>query len=310
MNKTVVISGADGFIGSHLSKHLVKCGYEVYALSLSDSPTIGRIKDCTGINIVECDSDNYKNAARALPYKPRAFFHLAWIGVSPENRKSAQLQKANLDLVINAVNLAHEIDAQMFIFPGSTMEYSYSNHIINADAPPSPQNAYGAAKIAAKYFCEVMCKQYEIPFIYTVISGIYAADRIDNNVIYYTISSLLKGEKPKLTRLEQLWDYVHIDDVVKAFSLILEKGRGGSFYSIGHGDNQPLYKYIFKIRDIINPELPLGVGEVPYESNRLPMSVVDLTALQEDTGFIPHVDFETGIKEVIEEIKNQKSYSE
>ena len=56
------------------------------------------------------------------------------------------------------------------------------------------------------------------------------------------------------------------------------------------------------IRDLIDPELPLGIGDVPYQDDRIPNSCVDLTRLREDTGFEPRVPFEVGIKEVISSI--------
>ena len=152
-----------------------------------------------------------------------------------------------------------------------------------------------------------MCSDYatrnNIDFVYAIVAGIYAADRRDNNVIFYTIDKLLRGEKPMLTRLEQLWDYVYIDDVMDAFFLIGEKGKGGAVYAIGHGDNWALSNYIDIIHRAINPELPLGIGEVPYTSDVMPSSCIDLTDIERDTGFRPKIDFETGISRVIKRIR-------
>ena len=152
-----------------------------------------------------------------------------------------------------------------------------------------------------RYICQELCHELQLPYIYVVITSIYGADRIDNNVISYTIKTLLNGDRPALTRLTQLWDYVHIDDVVYALYLIAKSGKADAFYAVGHGDNWPLANYIYTIRDLINPELPLGVGEISYKDSRQPSSCVDLTALQKDTGFKPQINFETGIKRTIEQ---------
>ena len=303
MQRRIVITGADGFIGSHLSRFLASHGYEVYAVTLPGSPTQERIRGITGIHIVEGDLGQIGQFAEKLPPDIFAMVHLAWIGVSPEHRKSIDIQKKNLDLTLNAVRLASQIGVEKFVFPGSTFEYLYSGTIINRDTKPSPQDAYGASKIAARYYGEILCGQLGISFIYTVITGIYAADRLDNNVINYAITELLHERKPSLTRLEQLWDYVHIDDVVNAMEAIIRRGKKGGFYVIGHGDNCALSKYIFTIRDLINPALPLGIGDIPYSSDRMPMSCVDLSELRRDTGFEPEIDFEVGIQQVIENIK-------
>lgn len=301
----VVITGGDGFIGSHLVKYFSAHGFQVYAITIPDSPTLDRIQGLDNVLIVQRDFYDTQALMAELPQEPKALIHLAWTGVSPESRNSLNCQKSNIDLALQAVRLAAVLHAERFVLPGSTMEYSYCGQIINEKACPSPQNAYGAVKISTRYLCAAACEELGVPYIYTVISGIYAADRQDNNVIYYTISQLLNGRKPALTALEQLWDYVHIDDVSRAFYLIATKGMGGSFYAIGHGDNWPLSNYICQIRDIIDPMLPLGIGEIPYKGKCLPSACVDLTKLTLDTGFIPQIPFEIGIREVIKQMKEK-----
>lgn len=303
--RTVVITGGDGFIGSHLVRYFVKKGMMVYALTIPQSPMADRINNIPNVIVLQKDLTDVDTLVALLPQMPEAFIHLAWSGVSPERRNSTKLQIKNIDISLQAVSLAAKIRAKRFILPGSTMEYSYCGQEINENACPSPQNAYGAAKISTRYLCAALCEELKVPYIYAVISGIYAADRTDNNVIYYTITELLKGQKPSLTALEQRWDYIYIDDAAYAFYLIATRGVGGAFYSVGHGDNWPLYQYIYQIRDIIDPSLPLGIGEIPYKDSRLPNACVDMRSIKEDTGFVPQVSFREGIEKVIKCIKEQ-----
>lgn len=304
--KDVVITGADGFIGSHLVKELIVQNYTVTAVIMTNSPIRHRIEGLPNVSIVEGDLTQWETLVSQMPKKPLAFFHLAWAGVSPEDRNSVAVQLPNIDLCLNAVRLAAKIGAQRFILPGSTTEYTDCGGLINEHSRPSPQNAYGAAKISARYLCDSLCEELGLPYIYVVITGIYSADRVDNNVIYYAISSLLEGRRPSFTKLEQMWDYVHIDDVLSALLLIAQKGRSNAFYVIGHGDNWPLANYIYQIRDAIDPNLPLGIGDVPYKNNKMPSSCVDLTSLREDTGFEPQIPFEKGILSVIAKVKETK----
>lgn len=301
--KTVVISGGDGFIGSHLVRYFAEKGLRVYALTIPESPVVEGIQNIQNVTVIQRNLNETDVLLKELPWAPTAFIHLAWSGVSPESRNSVDMQLGNIPLCLEAAKLAARLQAQRFVLPGSTMEYAYCGREINEKACPSPQNAYGAAKISARYLCESMCEELKLPYIYVVITGIYAADRKDSNVIYYTISELLQGRKPSLTALEQRWDYVHIDDVTRAFCLIATQGRPGAFYGIGHGDNWPLVNYITQIRDIIDPSLPLGIGEIPYKDARLPSSCVDMTSLKRDTGYIPEISFEMGIRGVIKNVK-------
>lgn len=303
MSNSVVISGSNGFIGSHLAKYLCEKGYNVFALVVANDATTNTIRNIKGINIIKGDLFDLCSFENKIPMNPIAFFHFAWIGVSPELRGDIEIQKKNIDLTINSIKLASKLKAKKFIFPGSTFEYSFSNSIINRNTNPSPQDAYGATKLSARYYSQILCRKYGIDFIYSVISSIYSEDRIDNNVITYTIRSLLRNEKPALTQLKQKWDYVHINDVVDAFESIIRNGKKDAFYVIGHGDNCPLSEYIFKIRDLINPRLPLGIGEIPYSGDIIPMSCVDLSELKLDTGFEPKISFDQGIVNVIKKIK-------
>ncbi|GFI58894.1 dTDP-glucose 4,6-dehydratase [Muribaculaceae bacterium] len=212
----------------------------------------------------------------------------------------------NVNMTLDCMKLAIAIGIKKIVFPGSTNEYLYYGKPLNKDAVPSPSNAYGAAKIALRYLCSDYATRNNIEFVYAIIAGIYAADRRDNNVIFYTIDKLLKKEKPLLTKLEQLWDYIYVDDVIAALTAIGKKGKGGAVYAIGHGDNWALSNYIKIIHKKIDSSLPLGIGEVPYVSEKLPSSCIDLTDIERDTGFKPQVDFEEGITKVIDKIRYER----
>ena len=295
---SVVITGASGFIGRHLVSYLVQQNIDVYAITRNENSCLAQMPKTPRLHIVVGDyvtDDFYQE----LPQNPLAVLHLAWSGAHAQERNAPEVQTANLSYCLNAVALAERLHAEKFILPGSTMEYAYCGQAINKNALPTPLNFYGAAKLSARYLCQIACQNRKIPFIYTVISGVYGADRKDGNIISYTIDELLHGRIPKYTKLEQKWDYVHIDDVVRAFLCVIQKGKPDSFYVIGHGDNCPLSDYIYQIRDVIEPGAPLDIGAIPYQNGKLPESCVDLTAIEKDTGFTPSIAFEDGIRAII-----------
>ncbi|MBR0099034.1 MAG: NAD(P)-dependent oxidoreductase [Treponema sp.] len=300
---TALITGANGFIGRNLITRLLKEGIRIYAVVLPEES----VSDCLlseNVTIVRENLENSQLDVSLFPEKIDVLYHFAWIGVNPESRKSFEVQKRNISLLLNTLNLAKNLKVAKFILPGSTNEYLYSGGLINSKSIPTPRDDYGSMKVATRYIAKQFCADNEIDFVYAVISGIYSEQRKDSNVITYTIEKLLKGEKPSLSKLEQKWDYVHIDDAVEALYLIGEKGKNGAFYAIGHGDNIPLSSYIRIIHKKINTAIPLGIGEVPYFYAELPSSCIDLTALQRDTGFIPKISFEEGISRVIENMRH------
>lgn len=301
--KRVVITGADGFIGSHFTQKCVEEGTEVWAVIHPKYGSKEKIESLPNVHIVISDIQGLFSKIDKFPRDVDAFYHFSWKGINAYDRDDFDCQMENMSMSLDVVRFAAYLRPRVFIVPGSTNEYLYYGKPIDENAVPSPPNAYGSVKIAIRYLAQLYTRKFGMGFVYVVIAGIYAADRKDNNVIYYTIERLLRGEKPALTKLEQLWDYVYIDDVVEALYLLGGKGKDGVFYTVGRGDNQPLYKYIETIRNLINPNLPLGIGDVPYLSDKLPCSCVDLTAIKRDTGFEPKVDFEDGIKGVIEMLR-------
>ena len=64
--------------------------------------------------------------------------------------------------------------------------------------------------------------------------------------------------------------------------------------------------YIYKIRDAIDPSLPLGIGDIPYRDGKMPMSCVDLSEIKRDTGFEPKIPFGKGILDMIENVKKSR----
>jgi len=302
--KKVLITGADGFIGKNLVRTLLEDeNIEIYAIVY---PGNNIYEDDKHEKLyVKClDLSQVMNHVREFPTDIEVMYHFAWMGVRPELRNDLDMQMINVNMTLDCMKLAIAIGIKKIIFPGSTNEYLYYGKPLNKDAVPSPNNAYGAAKIALRYLCSDYATRNNIEFVYTIIAGIYAADRRDNNVIFYTIDKLLKREKPSLTKLEQLWDYVYVDDVMSALVAVGKKGKGGKVYAIGHGDNWALSNYIKIIHQKIDPSLPLGIGEIPYADEKLPCSCIDLTDIERDTGFKPQVDFEEGITKVINQIQS------
>jgi nucleoside-diphosphate-sugar epimerase len=115
----------------------------------------------------------------------------------------------------------------------------------------------------------------------------------------YCIDKLLKGEKPQLTKCEQPWDYLHCRDAAKAFYLIGKHGQNQKIYHIGSGKASPLSKYVYAIRDAIDPKLPLGIGEKAYDNKQVMHLCADISSLRNDTGFSPNISFKDGILDTI-----------
>jgi nucleoside-diphosphate-sugar epimerase len=115
----------------------------------------------------------------------------------------------------------------------------------------------------------------------------------------YCIRTLLRGEKPSLTKGEQLWDYLYSVDGARALYLIARKGRHGATYTLASGRSRPLREFFEHTRDCIDASLPLGLGEKEYPRGQILNFSANIAALTNDTGFEPQYSFDEGIRETI-----------
>jgi nucleoside-diphosphate-sugar epimerase len=297
--KKIIITGANGFLGRKLIEKFIEQGAAVYALDCVDTFSIqGEL-----LKYHKCDLE--KNA---LPFDPDfqgadVLFHFAWNGVHPDFRNDYERQLKNISSLINVLSFAKNLNVSKIIIPGAASEYAASEMPITGNNTPGAVDGYGAVKSACHVIARTWSMQNNLPLIWVIPSSVYGPGRNDNNALTYAIKTLLKGEKPAFTALEQRWDYIYIDDFINALVLIAAKGIAGKNYALGYGTARGLREYITVIRDTINPALPLGIGERPYKSGKPDNSEMDITELQKDTGFVPEFSFENGIKKTIEYFK-------
>lgn len=301
--KRVVVIGANGFIGGQLTLKLARMNYDVLALVYKDA-RVSTLKDSSNITIKEytfdtlltLDVDDYDT-----------IYHMAWSGVDTCHKNEAYAQVQNIEYGLKVIDFARSNNIGKIIVPGSASEYACGNNIIDGNNVPSPSDMYSACKVAAHYVCGTYAKQNNIGLIWTNITSVYGPGRNDNNLITYVIKKLLTGERPNTTKLEQQWDYIYIDDLIDALIAVGEKGIAGRTYPIGSGRHCQLMDYVRIIQQAINPELPLGIGEIPYKTNKIDNQVMDISSLRTDTGFEPKIQFEEGIVRTIDYLKGQLS---
>lgn len=299
----VIINGASGFIGSHLLDYLLEMGKNVFVLTRD--PIKFSNRKYQNLTLIKYDSENYSSVKDHFKNVDiDVFFNMAWAGVSPEYKNDVDLQISNIGRTVKAAAFASEINCKLFVSAGTVAEYVFSKDVMDVNAKQTPNDIYGASKVATHYFLDVFTRKNKLPFIWCIVPSAFGEGRTDNNIITYTIRTLLRGERPSYGNLEQMWDFLYVKEIAKALYLIGEKGIPGKVYGIGSGVYKPLKEYMTIIRDIINPKLELGIGDKPELSYQTYSSCVNIDDLTKDTGFIPEIQFEEGIKRTIDWFRN------
>lgn len=301
--RRIVLTGPTGSIGIALIQRCIKENVEVYAICRRSSRRIGNIPKDPKVHIVECNLDEMKTFDIMNIPKCDVFYHLGWDATIGDGRNDMNLQIRNIQYTLDAVELADRLGCEVFVGAGSQAEYGRFEGKLNGSIPTFPENGYGIAKLCAGQMSRIECGKRQMRHIWTRILSVYGPYDSDKTMIVTTIKKLLDGETPSLTKGEQKWDYLYSADAAKALYLLGEKGIDGKVYCIGSGQARPLVEYIQILRNKINPNAKLGIGDVPYGKNQVMYLCADTSELIEDTGFVPEVSFEEGIESTIEWMK-------
>lgn len=298
----IVITGATSTIGIAIVSEAINSGIEVLAICNVNSKKIARLPKSKLVSIVECDISNYDTLFyESLPNEHYdVFFHLAWLSsINSEQRDQCYPQVKNILYSLDAVNLAKRLGCKVFVGSGSQAEYGRTEKVLTEKLLPQPESAYGMAKLCAGQMTRMLCKSKGIRHIWPRILSVYGPFCDDHTVVQYTIKSLCEGKKPVLSGGDQIWDFLYTKDIACAMLSLAEFGHDGEIYCVGSGHAEPLKNYIYKIRDVINPDLELGLGEIPYNDKTVMHLEADITKLKCDTGFLPQYSFDKGIRETI-----------
>lgn len=292
----ILISGANGFIGRNLIKELKDHDVKIYSIVRNKNSELYNIDKYS--RVYYCNLMDISN----LPFiiKERdfdVFYHLAWMGSSSKERSNYNKQLLNIRYSIDTAKVAKEIGTKKFIGVGTITE-RISENLFSYNCF-SENMIYGIAKETTHKMLRVIAKKISLNFIWAQLSNVYGEDNNTGNIINYTLSKLKNREKPTFSKAETYYDFVHIDDVVKALVLLGSCELKNEKYFIGSGEPRKLKEYLYKIKELINNDIELGIGERKDDGLEYKKEWFNIDNLIEDTGFIPSRSFEENIKRII-----------
>ena len=290
-------------MGSALVEKIIESGGRVTALVRKNSSNISRLLKHERLVVVEGDLNEISSCRNALAkHEPGLFFHFAWEGVGNSDRNNPA-QVNNINTTLETIRLAREIGCSRWIGAGSQAEYGPLNKRITENDPLKPTTLYGAAKASACLLAQVTGEQLGIETVWCRIFSTYGPGDNSGWMLIDVIRQLLISQKPALTRGEQLWDYLYVDDAAEAFMAMGTAHRLSGTYNVGSGSSRTIREIVEIARDLINPELPLGFGEIPYRPDQVMHLEADIGKLTRDIGWQPIVSLEKGIGVLVSSVK-------
>lgn len=305
MMKKVIVTGANGFVGSAVCRELSANGVQVIAVARNEDANIDAIKDLPNIRIVFCDLSNFIKLSDSIPDRDvDVLYHFAWVGSAGKLRGDLDTQIRNIKYSCDTVKACAVLNCKRFVFAASIMEYEIAARM-EMEIKPGISTLYCSAKIAADYMARTIAGDLGIEYIRAIISNIYGPGENSPRLINTSIRKLLNGEHCSFSEGSQLYDFIYITDAAKMFVLLGSEGRSNKTYYIGN-EPKPLKEFLLKMRDVVSPETPIGLGEIPSDGVTVDYSIIPTCAVWEDAEYFPTVRFEDGIMQTAEWIKEEK----
>ena len=292
MMKNVIVTGANGFIGSTLVNNLLKNGVKVVAIDISFAAP--RIPDCVQVVKLEVGLDDVENLKSLIPAgEYDAMYHLAWAGVNGPSKADPTVQLNNIQLGINCAQLCKDIGVKKLLCAGTVAEQAV--HSLPNLTQTSGGMMYGVAKHCAHLMLEDYCKNIGLQFVWMQFSNIYGVGNKTGNLVSYTLGELLKGN-------EATFD---VDDLLEAVYRLGASETPKACYYIGSGSPRILKEYLLKIGELAGMQEKVGIGIRPDDGIKYDFSMFDTTPLKEAIGDYVSTPFEEGIKKTINWLKEQ-----
>jgi len=315
MSKKILVTGADGFIGSHLTEELVRQGYQVKAFSYYNSFNNWGWLDSIPKNVlneIEVFTGDIRdsNGVREAMTGCDAVFHLAALIAIPFSYHSPEAYvDTNVKGTLNVLQAARLLDTERVLVTSTSEVYGTAQYVpIDEKHPYQGQSPYSATKIGADRIAESFYRSFNLPVTIVRPFNTFGPRQSARAVIPTIITQLLSGKTEiKLGSLTPTRDFNYVKDTANGFIEIYKSDK-----TIGEEINIATQKEISvgqlaeELIRQINPSAKIICDEQRLrpeksEVNRLLGCNEKIKAL---TNWSPKYTFEQGIAETIEFFKN------
>ena len=328
--RTTLVTGADGFMGSHLTEALVALGASVHAFVRATSSgalnNIGFLRRDLKVHFADLTDktsiDFVTRELREVPDKPYVFHLGAQAHVGESWHRPYETVMAN---TVGTLNLLQSIvdnglEVEKFDTAGTSEEYgnvredTQHHHkfddegslILHERSPINPKSIYATAKVAEDFLTMNYHDAYGVPGVVTRMFNNYGPRQNPRYVTGTIITQALERETIELGALDPLRDFCFCTDGVRGHLTVAAKGRPGDVYVYGQGEN-------ISMQDWADMILRIGRENGYWEDRQIRQTPLryrpgssDVMALRvghekltEETGWMPQVSWEEGVLKTI-----------
>ena len=275
----VLVTGAAGFVGSHVTRRIVQEGHSVYA-AIRPGGSTERLTDVLGrVSVVAADLRK-ENDVRELvaAARPECAIHLAWYAVPGKYWTASE----NLECVSMTLSLAQALSSAgcpRLVAAGSCAEYDWNYGYLSEDRTPlKPDSLYGACKNATREILESFCTHAGMQFAWARFFYLYGPGEAKERLVPSVILAMLRGQTAKCTEGEQIRDFLHVEDVASAVWALARSNLTGPV-NIGSGEPVKVRTVVETLGKILRASDEIALGQCPSDPSEPPLLVADVRKL-------------------------------
>lgn len=320
-NKRVIVTGADGFIGSHLTEELVRMGYDVRAFVYYNSfnswgwldhsePAIRNSLDVFAGDIR--DPHGVKRAMKGCD----VVFHLAaLIGIPFSYHSPDSYIDTNIKGTLNVLQASRDLSVERVIVTSTSEVYGTAQYVpIDERHPMQGQSPYSASKIGADKIAESYYRSFGTPVIIARPFNTYGPRQSARAVIPTIITQLLNGRNEiRLGSLHPTRDLNYVTDTCKGFVTLAECDEAvGKEINIGSGREVSIGELAEMIISVINPSAEIIVEDLRKrpEKSEVERLLSDNSLIKKLTDWAPEISLRDGISRTIDWFEDAQNLSQ
>lgn len=294
----VLLTGATGFIGSHVAHTVVARGHEVHAIVRPGSSR-WRIADIEDrLHVIEGDLDQPAALAPALAAaRADICLHLAWQGWSGVGG----FAQGNLESVYRSLNFARAVlqsGCRRLLITGTCFEYQVRDEVLTEDSPVVPHDLYGASKHAVHVVAEQIANLDGAALVWPRIFYTFGPYEDARRLVPSVVGALLRGEAAPMTAGAQVRDYLHVADVASALWAIADSDYTGAI-NVASGTAVSLRDLATTAAAFAGGADRLQFGALPYRAGEPMVLRASGGRLRDVIGWRPAFDLRSGLAETV-----------
>lgn len=314
--KKALVTGAGGFIGSHLVQHLIELGVEVRSfIRYTSHGNIGNLQFVPNHEEIEIFYGDLKDpyaVQRALKDIDYVFHLAALISIPYSYVNPREYFENNVKSILNILQATEEIGTEFIVHTSTSEVYGTAQYVpIDEKHPLTGQSPYSASKIAADKVVESFYLSYDSPVSILRPFNNYGPRQSSRAVIPTIISQLLHGQDLNLGDITTSRDFLYVKDTVRGFTHVVERSdvTQGKTINIGTGNEMTIEDVAKLLIAKINPKktILLDSSKLRPKKSEVRRLCADISLAKKILDWRPSFTFEQGLEETIDWMKDKKS---